>query len=70
MVRGYKHTVKYIARKKDGPFTVEQDIWRNNHWAIMDHDGCSVWYPGFNGNSKQRRQQRRKLVRDLNQWGQ
>lgn len=25
------------------------------------------WYTTFNGNSKQRRQQRRKLIRDLNQ---
>ena len=67
MVRSFIGTVQYIQRKKDGPFTIERDIYRSNHWAILDHDGCAVWYPPFFGKSKQRRQQRRKLVRELNQ---
>lgn len=38
-------------------------------WEIRGQDGQQHggWYTSFNGNAKQRRQQQRKLIRDLNQ---
>lgn len=35
-------------------------------YEIMSNAGSTAWYVSFNGNSKQRRQQQRKLIRDLN----
>lgn len=36
-------------------------------WVVRDAMNYPVQYPVFNGNAKQRRQQQRKLIRDLNQ---
>lgn len=48
---------------------------RSNHiqhclfWEVRGKSGHqhTNWYVTFNGNSKQRRQQQRKMIRDLNQ---
>lgn len=58
--------VDYIRRKKESPFTLVNDVYRHNHLAIADGSDSVVWYPTFSGNAKQRRQQKRKLLRDLN----
>jgi hypothetical protein len=68
MIRSFPKTVEYIARKKDGPFTVSK--WSNNgiitrDW-IIDCCDSPVYIAPLSGNSKQRRQQRRKLLKDLN----
>jgi hypothetical protein len=60
------YVVKYIQRKKCPPFLILRDVNRHNHWAIVDGTDSVVYYPSFVGNSKQRRQQRRKMLRMLN----
>lgn len=57
--------VEYLRRKKDGPF----NLWPQYGvgWQIVDRCGCFVYWAPLSGNAKQRRQQRRRLLRDLNE---
>lgn len=53
-----------------GPFTCKMEIapWSKKlKAAVLDRFGWHTDYMSLNGNSKQRRQQRRKLIRELNQ---
>lgn len=36
-------------------------------FEIVNNSGPTQWYVSFNGNSKQRRQRRRKFLKELNQ---
>lgn len=55
----------------EGPFVLVRDnhIAHCMFWEVRGKSGQqhSSWYMTFNGNSKQRRQQQRKLLRELNQ---
>ena len=53
----------------DGPFEFRMTIGprtKRNRPSLYDNRGWFVDYLSLNGNSKQRRQQQRKLIRDLN----
>jgi hypothetical protein len=55
----------------EGPFVIikMQGYSLSTLHEVCGKDGLQHggWYVTFNGNSKQRRQQQRKLIRDLNQ---
>lgn len=62
-------TIEYVRRKKDGPFTIG---WVTNNgsyytWWIIDCADSLAFPASLRGNSKQRRQQRRKMLKELNQ---
>lgn len=59
--------VEYLRRKKCSPFFITHDVYRSNRLCVVDGTDSIVWYPSFRGNSKQRRQARRALVKALNQ---
>lgn len=57
--------VQYLVRKKCPPYWLLEQPGVG--WKIIDGTDSFVYWAHLNGNSKQRRQQRRKLIRDLNQ---
>lgn len=60
--------VQYIQRKKCSPFTMCIDSSNGfPNWAVVDGTDSVVWYPTFSGNSKQRRQKRKAMLKELNQ---
>lgn len=59
-----------ILAISDGPFKFQVTVgpWSGKHRpSLIDIKGSFVDYTSLSGNSKQRRQQRRKLIRELNQ---
>lgn len=63
-ILSFKEMVRYIRIKSEGPFKLRQ--CRQGYWSIWGRNEKFVWWAALNGNSKQRRQQRRKLLRELN----
>ena len=61
-----RHIARHLAEwKGHGPFTLRVGQWQT---TLRDAEGRTI-YPSllFHGNSKQRRQQRRALLRYLNE---
>lgn len=60
-----------IDPRMEKPFVLVRINGYMHHqlWEIRGQNGQQHggWYTSFNGNAKQRRQQQRKLIRDLNQ---
>lgn len=55
----------------EAPYVIVRDysFTHMQVWEVRGMDGQQAgdWYVTFNGNSKQRRQQQRKMIRELNQ---
>lgn len=61
-----RYFVPLVKRKYNGPFTLAKHSIVAEWWVIRSAEGFHCASTGFSGNSKQRRQQRRAILRDLN----
>lgn len=57
------YMVDYIRSHMIGPFQIIKHL---GEWIIVSENVKSGWFPSLSGNSKQRGQQRRALLRQLN----
>lgn len=63
--------ISYYIRKEQfvKPLWLEKEkgLLHTGLYTVMCNAGSTYWCVSFNGNSKQRRQQQRKMIRELNQ---
>lgn len=57
------YMVAYVRQHMHGPFQIIKHL---GEWVIVSGSVKSGWFPKLYGNSKQRGQQRRALLRQLN----